>query len=120
MTDKENNQGPAHAGKFNGYMPEYRVKEAGEEWNSWKSVPTDIIPSEIGVPYPSFQKHILESLGFYGFAQAKTLAWWFLAHIKSKFIAASFEARVQKYEIVYDLKSNKSGEPETEKCDIFE
>lgn len=121
MEKEKNTSGPAHGGNFNGYNPEYRSRDSGDDpWRSWRSIPIDTIEGKGGVPHPIFQGHILKSLSLYGHAQAKALMWMFLADIKASWKVVQVEARVQKYQIVYDLKSNKVDEPEIEKDKLFE
>jgi len=113
MSDKENPWVPSHSGKVRGYQAEYRTMEKGSlNWLSWKPVPIE--KSEIGIPYPGLHGNHLESLGLMGFEQAKAHAWWTLACSKSGRRFSACEVRVQEYEVEYDLKARKIGDPKTE------
>ena len=71
----------------------------------WLPVPYDLVPDGHGVKHPRRNGGILSTIMLHGKAQAKALAWTFAASAESQ--GEQIQIRLQKYEIVYDIKARK-------------
>lgn len=106
---------PARNGTFTGYHPEYRMKQMGVGgWTEWLDLPVKRSNKTEGVPYPELLKGVLIAIDLFGLSQAKALAWDFLAHSESKAGLTIYQIRVQPYDISYDIKAKKTGDPKPE------
>jgi len=102
---KEDNEWrPTIAGSLSGFMPQYREKKDKE----WHNVPLGL--DHNGVPPPFLMGGVLETMGFYGHAQAQALAWWYCAFRESKESKGPHvKVRLKEYEIAFDLKAREKG-----------
>jgi len=104
---------PTRGGTFIGYHPEYRI-EGDDGWTGWRDMTIKKVEKEGGLPYPLLSRGILDAIDLYGLAQAKAFAWGFLTKRESEAGSEIYQVRVQAYEISYDIKAKKTGEPKPE------
>jgi len=93
---------PTQAGSFAGYEPEFFN---GAEW---VEIQTD--RGNNGLTFPRRTGGILNTIDLMGRAQAKAIAWAFAADAESQ--GEEIEIRIQKYEVVYDIKARKIDAPQ--------
>lgn len=79
------------SGEFIGYKVEKQL--FGDD--KWKSVNFNF--TEKGVPYPECEKFILAMIGYLGYEQAMTIAWWIRAESKL------FKVRIVPYKFKYRI-----------------
>lgn len=96
---------PTRNGKYFAYTPEYL-----DEQNVWKPIP--IARGNIGIPFPLDCGGLTMELGLCGKEQAYALAHHFAAQAAA--IGTTEAVRIQRYEVLYDLKARKLAESEGE------
>ena len=108
MSDKKEKWCPTMSGSTAGYKPEYRKKgEGDDEWKAL-SINHDVNPrSPTGVLSKRFD-NIPATLFMQTYEQAWALAWMFAAEAAGN--GECVDVRVQMYNIVFDLKAQKTKE----------
>ena len=91
---------PTQSGKFTAYKPQYRYNS--EE--GWKTIPVKDSRS-VGIPYPKSFGGIINTIGLYGYSQAKALLWTWVAFCEAE--GKEVEAQLEVYEVDYQIKALK-------------
>ena len=98
---------PSMSGNCSGWAPEYYDYDR----NEWRPIPVSQ-SKQWGVPHPSFNGGVLLALGMYGEHQALALAHMYAAGQEADWRTGWPTVRVQKYEVVFDLKARKVADKE--------
>lgn len=106
-----------HAGTTSGWAVEARLNgDRPAQWgellfdNRWRRVSMAKAPPNLGVPYPSFGRGMLEECGLLGYDQAQALRWWLHANAQGNFNLHGLETRLACYEITHRVEWVRKGE----------
>jgi len=95
MEDDNQTPIPTQGGQIYGY--EVQIKRSKDSWE-----PANMIKDKSGVPLPLMHNGILNTMGFYGYAQSKSLAWMIKAIAASE--GKQIDVRIVPFKIIYDIK----------------
>ena len=88
---------PTRGGSFTAYLPQYLHAAA------WINIPI-CKGRENGIPYPEFERGVLEAIDLCGYAQAMALAWCWAA-VEAAEGRPILQVRAQAYKVHYDIKA---------------